>query len=156
LIALVAVGFAGCLSVSQRREDVLVENARAFNDDFRWGRWETLAGSMVRDEGAAFLRRVQALEDELVMADYQVSSITFLENGEAAAVVARFEWYLQRDPVVRHTTLEQLWKYQDGRWAVAKMRRTRGDRFGLVTEPATPLPANPDKAAVPAASGTPP
>jgi hypothetical protein len=131
----------GCLTTTQRREDALLENARIFNDDWRWGRWDALAGSMVRDEGTAFLARAQSLESQLVLADFEVTSINFEDGSDSAKVLARFEWYLKNDPVVRNTTVEQLWKYQDGRWQVAKLRRTRGDRFGLVTEPAAVQPA---------------
>jgi hypothetical protein len=138
---LACAALSACLGTTQRREDVLLENARTFNDDWRWGRWDAAAGAMVREEGAAFLTRTQTMEGELVLADFEVTSINFQGGSETATVVARFEWYLKHDPVVRNTTIEELWKYQDGRWQVAKLRRTRGDRFGLVTEPAAPQPA---------------
>ena len=50
-------------------------------------------------------------------------------------MVAKFEWYHKRDPRVRATTVEQRWEHRDGDWRVVKLRRTRGERFGLVTEP---------------------
>jgi hypothetical protein len=73
-----------------------------------------------------------------VLADYEVTSLTFAPGSNAAAVVARIEWYFNRDPRLRHTVVEQAWEYQHGRWLVTKLRRARGDRFGLVTEPLRP------------------
>jgi hypothetical protein len=145
-----AAALFGCMGTTQRREDVLIENSRTFNDDWRWGRWDAMAGAMVREEGTAFLTRAQNLESELMLADFEVTSINFQSGSETATVIARFEWYLKRDPTVRNTTIEQLWKFQDGRWMVAKLRRTRGDRFGLVTEPASPLPSGVPAAPAPA------
>jgi hypothetical protein len=102
-----------------------------------------MAGVMPREDGTAFLARAQSLEGELVVADFEVTSINFIEESKAAMVVAKFEWYLKRDPRIRKTTVEQRWENRDGRWQVMKLRRTRGDRFGLVTEPlaGTPAPA---------------
>lgn len=144
-LALVLV-LAGCAAGTPRREEVLIQNARAFNDDLRWGRWDAMAGTMPREEALAFLERARALEPELVVADFEVGSIDFQPGSEAANVTARFEWYLKRDPVIRNTTILQRWEFQEGRWQVTKLRRTRGDRFGLITEPARP----PEAAGAPA------
>jgi hypothetical protein len=151
---LLALG-AGCITPpgAQRREELLIQNARAFNDDWRWARWDTMAGVMPKDDAAAFLARAQALEPELVVADFEVTSINFLEESKAAKVIAKFDWYLKRDPRVRTTTVEQRWENSDGRWQVVKLRRTRGDRFGLVTEPASTDPTATDPTAAP--GGTP-
>jgi hypothetical protein len=151
LLACVLLGL-GCVTVggAQRREELLVQNARAFNDDWRWARWDAMAGVMPKEDAAAFLGRAQSLESELVVADFEVTSINFLDESKAAKVIAKFEWYLKRDPRVRTTTVEQRWENADGRWQVVKLRRTRGDRFGLVTEPlADPVTAAPVGPAVP-------
>jgi hypothetical protein len=124
-----------CFGTSQRRQEVLVQNARAFNDDWRWGRWDSMAGVMPSEDATAFLSRAQTLEPELVVADFEVTSITFAEQASRAVVVAKFEWYLKRDPVIKNTTVEQLWQFLENRWQVTKIRRTRGERFGLVLEP---------------------
>ncbi len=142
LLALLALA-SGCLSVTQRREDVLIRQARIFNDDWRWARWDAMASSMSKEDAAAFRQRVDALNDELVLADFEVTSVTFASGSDSATVVSQFEWYLKRDPRVRATTVEQRWEHRNGDWKVVSIRRTRGDRFGLVTEPmATPAAAS--------------
>ena len=135
VLAVLALPATGCLSTTQRREDALMRQARMFNDDWRWGRWDAMASSMSKDDAAAFRRRLDAMEDELVLADFEVTSITFAGGSDAATVVSHFEWYLKRDPRVRVTTVEQRWEHRDGDWRVVSLRRTRGERFGLVTEP---------------------
>jgi hypothetical protein len=137
-LAALAAAALGCFGTAQRREEVLVQNARSFNDDWRWGRWDTMAGAMPREDGTAFLARAQSLEPELVVADFEVTSITFAKQSSQATVVAKFEWYLKRDPRIQTTTVEQLWEFLENRWQVTKLRRTRGDRFGLVLEPVAP------------------
>ena len=70
-----------------------------------------------------------------MLADFEVTSVTFATGSDAATVVAKFEWYLKHDPRVRVTTVEQRWEHKDGDWRVVALRRSRGERFGLVTEP---------------------
>jgi hypothetical protein len=134
LLGLLALA-AGCMATTQRREDALVRQARMFNDDWRWARWDAMTSSMSKEDADAFRRRVEALEDELVLADFEVTSVTFASGSDQATVVSKFEWFLKRDPRVRVTTVEQRWEHRDGDWKVVALRRTRGDRFGLVTEP---------------------
>ena len=134
-----ALAGLGCLGTTQRSEEVLMQSARTFNDDWRWARWDAMAGAMPKEDGTSFLERAQSLEPELVLADFEVTSITFAPGSRGATVIARFEWYLKHDPRVRNTTVEEHWENLEGRWKVTKLRRTRGDRFGLVLEPATPV-----------------
>jgi hypothetical protein len=135
---------AGCMGTTQRREDTLVRQVRVFNDDWRWARWDAMTTLMLREDADAFRRRVETIEDELVFADYEVTSVTFATGSEAATVVAKFEWYYKGDPRVRATTVEQRWEQRDGDWRVVKLRRTRGERFGLVTEPIASGQPGPD------------
>lgn len=131
----IVLAATGCMSTTQRREDTLVRQARMFNDDWRWARWDAMTTAMTRDDATAFRTRVENIEDQLVLADFEVTSVTFASGSDEATVVAKFEWYLKNDPRLRATTVEQRWEHRDGDWRVVKLRRTRGDRFGLVTEP---------------------
>jgi hypothetical protein len=148
LAVALAVGIftAGCFAASQHREELLIKQARMFNDDWRWARWEAMATAMPREDAIAFQQRVQAVEEQLVLADYQVTAIEFDADKQGATVNAWFEWYLKRDPTVRKTTVLQRWEQRDGQWQVVKIRRTRGDRIGLITEPAA-VPVVPDAGA---------
>jgi hypothetical protein len=148
LLLSLAIGLlgAGCFAASQHREELLIKQARMFNDDWRWARWEAMATAMPQEDAVAFQRRVQAVEEQLVLADYQVTEIAFDADKQGANVSAWFEWYLKRDPTVRKTTVAERWEQRNGQWQVVKIRRTRGDRFGLITEPAA-VPVVPDAGA---------
>jgi len=138
----------GCLSPSQRREDDLFRDARMFNDDFRWGRWDILGQSMTPEENALFQARKNLVDTDLVIVDYEVTAVKFIEKSEAATVDVKLEWYRKSDPSVRQATLQQRWELRAGRWMMIKQRRARGDRFPLVPEPATEK-NDPDKAVPP-------
>jgi hypothetical protein len=133
---------ACAMTPTQRREDSLIREARAFNDDLRWARYEQLHLVLPPDEAALLLSRAEALGDDLVIGDYEVTSITFAPGSEAATVVVKFDWYSKRFNIVKASTVEQRWEQREGRWQVIKQRRLRGERFPLIPEPLpTPPPA---------------
>jgi hypothetical protein len=147
--ALLVAGVLGCMTPTQRRQEDLIRDARMFNDDFRWGRWEVLGQSMTPEESALFQARKNLVDRELVIVDYEVLSVRFLQASQAATVDVRIQWYMKSNPTVRQASLEQRWELRDGRWMMIKQRRARGDRFPLVPEPVAP-PA-PEKGAPPQA-----
>ena len=136
----------GCMTPTQRREDDLISAARMFNDDFRWGRWEVLGQSMTPEENLLFQARKNLVDTDLVIVDYEVVGVHFMDKSEAATVDVKLEWYKKSDPSVRQATLQQRWELRGGRWMMIKQRRARGDRFPLVPEPVTEKPAS-DKVA---------
>jgi hypothetical protein len=149
-----AASLLACFTPTQRREEDLVRDARMWNDEFRWGRWDVVGQSMTSEENTLFQERRKLVDAELVMADYEVLAVKFLQNSEAATVDVRLEWYTKSEPTVRQATLQQRWERRAGRWMMIKQRRVRGDRFPLVPEPVaepTVPPAEPSgKASRPA------
>ena len=135
LAALLVTSALGCMTPGQRREDDLVRDARMFNDDFRWGRWDILGQSMTPEENALFQARKNLVETDLVIVDYEVTAVKFMPGSEAATVDVKLEWYKKSDPTVRQATLQQRWELRNGHWMMIKQRRSRGDRFPLVPEP---------------------
>ncbi|MBN2575460.1 MAG: hypothetical protein JXP73_12925 [Deltaproteobacteria bacterium] len=138
-------GVLGCFTPTQRREEDLVQNARLWNDDFRWGRWDIVGQSMTAEENALFQERRNLVDEDLVIADYEVTAIRFHKGSQTATVDVKLEWYRKSDPSVRHATLQQRWEHRGGRWMMIKQRRVRGERFPLVPEPA-PEPGAPPAA----------
>jgi hypothetical protein len=134
LTTMLVAAAAGCMTPTQRREEELVTNARLWNDDFRWGRWAIVGQSMPPEENRLLQERCNLVENDLVVADYEVTSVRFLEHSQAATVDVGIEWYRKTDPTVRHASLQQRWEQRNGRWLMVKQRRVRGDRFPLVPE----------------------
>jgi hypothetical protein len=143
------VALACMMTPNQQREDTLIREARTFNDDLRWARYEQLSASLPRDEAPLFLARANAIGDDLVMADFEVTSINFGPGSDTATVGVSLQWYNRRASIVRSTTIEQRWEMRSGRWLMTRQRRVRGDRFPLVLEPVTP-PAPPATPVTPA------
>jgi hypothetical protein len=139
-VAALALLLGACFTPTQRREEALVREARQLNDDLRWARYDAVVRALADEEAASFARRASAVGEELVLADSEVTSIRFGTPSETATSVVALDWYTKRDPVVRKTTLEQDWRFRDGRWLVIKQRRVRGERFPLVSEPAAAAP----------------
>jgi len=135
LWVMLVAGAFGCMTPTQRREYDLMHDARMWNDDFRWGRWDIVGQSMPSEENALFQERRNLVDADLVLADYEVTSIHFLERSDAATVDVNLEWYKKTEPTVRHATLQQRWERRASRWMMIKQRRVRGDRFPLVPEP---------------------
>jgi hypothetical protein len=131
---LLAATAPGCMTPGQRREDDLIRDARMFNDDFRWGRWDILGQSMTPEENALFQARKNLVDADLVIVDYEVTAVKFMQGSEAATVDVKLEWYKKSDPTVRQATLQQRWELRAGRWMMIKQRRSRGDRFPLVPD----------------------
>jgi hypothetical protein len=134
-LAFLGLALLGCLSATQRREDDLIRDARMFNDDLRWARWDQMGATMPSDEKRLFLERAELVGTDLVMCDFEVKSVNFEKESNAATVTAYVEWYMKAEPNVRHATLVQHWENRTGRWIMVKQRRSHGDRFPLVPEP---------------------
>jgi hypothetical protein len=92
---------------------------------------------MTPEENALFQARANLVDADLVIVDYEVLGVRFMNSSEAATVDVKIQWYNKSDPSVRQATLQQRWELQGGRWMMMKQRRARGDRFPLVPEPAT-------------------
>lgn len=134
---------AGCLNATQRREDDLVREARTFNDDLRWARWESMCADMLAADKQAFMDRVDLVGKDLVMGDFEVKAVRFEKESQGATVTVDVEWYRKSDPTVHSTTLTQHWETRDARWMMVKQKRSRGDRFPLVNEPSESKPPAP-------------
>jgi hypothetical protein len=113
-----------------------MREARQFADDLRWARWDQVGSTMPAEDKRLFMERVDLVGNDLEMSDYEVKSIHFDPGSSAATVTVAIAWYSKRDPTLRNATLEQRWESQQGHWIVTKQRRSHGDRFPLVNEPA--------------------
>jgi len=135
-LALLGLALAGCFSATQRREEDLIREARVFNDDLRWARFDQMGSSMLPEDRRLFLERVDLVNNDLVLCDFEVKSIRFDTGSTVATVTVTLDWYSKRDPNLRNTVLEQRWETRNGHWVMVKQRRSHGERFPLVTEAA--------------------
>jgi hypothetical protein len=124
-----------CITPGQERRSALVRVSHEYNDGLRWGRYQDVTAHLATEEAQRFLARTGDLGDDFEMADDEVASISFGDDGHRAEVTVAFTWYNQRRQLLRKTLVSQDWHFLDGRWICAAQRRLRGDRFPLVPEP---------------------
>jgi hypothetical protein len=127
----------GCVTPAQQRVELLGQNVREWNADVRWARYENAAASLPPDEAKSFLKRVDQVEKDLIIADFEVVNIKVGEPSTKATVIVRFEWYSQSRPIVSSSVIEQRWEFIGGVWMVQDQKRLRGERFALVPEVAS-------------------
>lgn len=134
ILGLVALALS-CATPAENRRDALLRISREYNEGLRWRRYQDVTPHLATEEAERFLARTGALGDDFQMADEEMSSIRFEDDGRRAAVTVQFTWYQQRRALVRTTVVAQEWRFQDGRWLCTAQRRISGDRFPLVPEP---------------------
>lgn len=132
--ATAASSWSACLNPKQQRQDTLLRLSREFNNDVRWARYDMAAAQFSSLEATRFLKRVDLVAEELVIADHEMTSIKFEEPSDKAKTIVVFEWYTKREPVVRKTSVVQVWAFEEGSWRLESQTRLRGPRFPLVPE----------------------
>ena len=79
------------------------------------GVWDIVGQAMTTEDNARFQERRNLVDADLVIVDYEVTSVHFLQNSDAATVDVMIEWYKKSDPSVRHANLQQRWERRNGR-----------------------------------------
>jgi hypothetical protein len=100
---------------------------RSFNEALRWQRHPDAASHVPAGERRAFLDERESLEDELRIADYEVSRLDLEAGGARARVQIKFTWHLQSQGTVYTTVVEQRWRRRGDRWQVVGERQVRGE-----------------------------
>ncbi|MBI2893866.1 MAG: hypothetical protein HYY06_09960 [Deltaproteobacteria bacterium] len=110
---------AGGLSDS----DQLAEAISHFNDDVRWGNYESASLLMAPAARRAFLGNLNETTHggELQSADYEVVGIAPQRNGGALVRVDR-AWYLLSDSELHRGSFVQRWERHDGDWLMVGER----------------------------------
>src|SRR5258706_997830 len=76
VLAALAVLVTGCmLGDGYTARDKVTNAAREYNDGVRWGRYEIAAEHIAPERRQRFVERHKALEEELEIADYEMTGI---------------------------------------------------------------------------------
>jgi hypothetical protein len=97
--------------------DRLAEAVSHFNDDVRWGRWESASIWMAPAARQAFLRdlRRTTAGGDLQNADYEVVGMMPIRGGGALVRVER-SWYLLSENELHQGTFVQRWEQRGSSW----------------------------------------
>jgi hypothetical protein len=135
---------SGCIAgagYSARDRVTLV--AREYTEGVRWGKLDQASAHLPVDKRRRFFDRLKAVEDELEIADYEVTSLDLDKHDKKMTrAIARvdYTWALKSRGLVEKTSTEQTWEERDGEWVLAKETRVRGAPLSIFDEPAVAAP----------------
>lgn len=136
VLAALAVLVTGCLMFDgYSAKDKVTTAAREYNDGVRWGQYELAAAHVAADRRQRFVDRHKALEDDLEIADYELTSIDIDPKKTRATAHVEYTWTLKRVGLLEKTITNQVWELADGKWIVASETRVRGKPLSLFDEP---------------------
>jgi hypothetical protein len=127
----------GCLGgMGYSTADQVLNAAREYNQDVRWGRYDQAADHVPKGERDRFVERRSALEDNLEIADFELVNITIDKKKQTAVARVEYTWTLKDQGIVKKTTTKQAWEKQGMQWVVSKETRVKGSPLVLFDEPA--------------------
>lgn len=140
---------SGCITgMGYSMSDQVMNAAREYNNDVRWGRWEQAAMHVPRDKRSRFVEKRTQLDDELEIADFELVNIVIDKAKETATARVDYSWVLKDRGIVEKTTTRQNWERKDGQWIVAQEVRVKGSPLTLFDEPSSATATTPDKSPV--------
>ena len=125
----------GCLEMTYSTKDKIVNLARQYGDDVRWGRIEVAALTVGVVRRKTFIDRHKSLEDDLEFADFELLDVEVEPKQLKAISRVDYTWTRKRQGLLQKTTTEQNWEYQNGGWVMVKEARLRGAPLVLFDEP---------------------
>lgn len=124
---------SGCASADGMVEK-LYDSTRAYNRSLRWGDWDRAAEYLPQASANAFIESHQAVEDRLVVLDYQMTRLEVDKVNGIAASQVEISWHTDDQLVVRTTTVAHLWQWYEGRWVLVDERRSGGKPLAIFAE----------------------
>ncbi len=123
VLAVLVVSGTGCASGLSDRDE-LIEAVSHYNDDLRWGRWDSATVWMTPRARREFLRELPRATHggALQNADVEVVGLQPLPGGRAVVRVER-SWYLLTDTELRSGLFEQRWEQMGGEWRLVGERQ---------------------------------
>jgi hypothetical protein len=132
-LALLAAPLFGC-AASDGMIEKLYDSTRSYNRSLRWSDWDRAAEHLPQKSVDRFVEAHQAVEEKLVVIDYEMSRIEMDKQSGIAGSQVRISWHTETDLVVRETVVEHLWQWHDGRWVLVDERRSGGKPLGIFAE----------------------
>lgn len=135
--SLVLVAGTGCIAaLGYSSLDQVQTAAREYNEDVRWGRYDKAAKHLPSDVRQRFIDKHTNLEDELEIADFEMSGVEVDKKKKTATARIDYTWSLKREGILEKTTTKQKWERRDSDWVLASEERVKGAPLVLFDEPA--------------------
>ncbi len=134
--SLVLVALTGCIGAMEYSSlDQVSIAAREYNQDVRWGRFDKAAKHVPVDTRDRFIAKHSNLEDELEIADFEMSGVEVDKSKKAATARIEYTWSLKTRGIVEKTTTKQRWERRDSEWVLASEERIKGAPLVFFDEP---------------------
>jgi hypothetical protein len=114
--------------------DKLYDSTRAYNRSLRWGDWDRAAEYIPAESANAFMEAHQAVEDRLVVIDYEMTRMEVDKINGIAISQVEISWHTETELVVRRTTVNHLWQWHEGKWVLVDERRNGGKPLAIFAE----------------------
>jgi len=114
--------------------DKLYDSTRAYNRSLRWGDWDRAAEHLPKASANAFMDSHQAVEDRLVVLDFEMSRLEVDKINGVAASQVHISWHTDNNLVVRTTTVNHVWQWHEGQWVLVDERRSGGKPLAIFAE----------------------
>ena len=117
---------AGCFLPSPNEKEALRDQVREWHDDMRWQRFPAASLRLPPARRQHFLDQTRAMENDVGMADYEITSVLPAGDGKAQ-VRASFDWEAKQTALLRHTVLAELWQRVGSDWVLVDVKVEKGE-----------------------------
>ena len=128
-LALLACGGSSASSTE------LVREVRGYNNGIRWRDFSAAALRVAPRERTEFLDRRDKLDEDLRVADWEMTRLEVDDSRYKAVVQVEYTWMLDSSGIVHTTVARQFWARHGDRWLLDHEERLRGDPMPGVAEP---------------------
>lgn len=128
-----AIAGPGC-AASDGMVDKLYDSTRAYNRSLRWGDWDRAAEHLPAESADAFMEAHQAVEDRLVVIDYEMTRMEVDKLNGIAISQVEISWHTETELIVRTTKVNHLWQWHEGKWVLVDERRDGGKPLAIFAE----------------------
>lgn len=115
-------------------QEKLYDATRAYNRALRWSDYDRAAAYVPAEAEDRFLDEHQAVEEELVVLDYELTRLKLEKQDGIASCRVRISWHTDRNLIVKETMVDQVWQFYQGAWYLVDEWRATGDPLGIFAE----------------------
>lgn len=132
----------GAIERVRGRPPAVDENAKAYNDDVRWGRYYEASAQLPEEQRTAFLKLFEGEERQYRFTSVDLIEATPSEDGKEVDMLVSLEFYRSPSVTEQKVQQRQLWRFDfdERRWFVHPDLSVLG---GPPPVGGAPLPATP-------------
>ncbi len=132
--SLLLAALAGC-ATGDGMHSKLQDATMGYNRYVRWGDLDRAAEYLPSEARSEFMTRHEALANDLVIVEYEITRLTLDKGRGTATSRATISWHTDRRLVVEQTQVEQVWQWHRGNWVLVDERRVAGTPLAAFAEP---------------------